>query len=400
MSNTVPDLRRSPRWNVLPVFLILGLMASACSSTRPGRTSSAILPQNRTEAPRYIISPYLFGARLDISQIRAEEITGINYAFALVNDKGEIYFRNPERAAQHLAQLQALKAKNPNLKIIISVGGWGADGFSDAVLTDASREKFAASIIEMIKNYGLDGVDLDWEYPGQPGPGIKYRPEDKHNFTLALKTIREHLDHLSDERGRSGYDRYKLTIATAGGEYFEHTEMGKLHQYLDYVNVMAYDLFGSGPITGFHSGLDQSDFPGAATRTTVNLVEQHLAAGVPPRKIVVGSAFYGKGWAGVNPAHNGRNQPYERAYGRFSYRVLVEQYINKNGFRRYWDDAAQAPYLWNADSTIFIGYDDPQSLRAKAAYVKKMGLGGMMWWEHSQDYNNELLDAVYETFYE
>src|SRR6185503_19386069 len=99
----------------------------------------------------------------------ADKLTHINYAFALVSKEGEVVLNNPESPA-HLSQLQALKAKNPALKIIVSVGGWGADNFSDAALTDASRDKFAKSVTALIKRYALDGIDLDWEYPGQPGP--------------------------------------------------------------------------------------------------------------------------------------------------------------------------------------------------------------------------------------
>ena len=123
-----------------------------------------------------MIIGYVFGPA-NIHGISAEKLTHINYAFALVSKDGEIVLNNPEAPA-HLSQLQALKAKNPSLKIIISVGGWGADNFSDAALSDTSRDSFARSAVGLIKRYALDGIDLDWEYPGQPGPGIKYRPED------------------------------------------------------------------------------------------------------------------------------------------------------------------------------------------------------------------------------
>src|SRR6058998_3900200 len=179
--------------------------------------------------PQYRIVAYVH-RRADMYRIGAEKLTHINYAFGLVNENGEVVLSR--EAPAHFSQLQALKAKNPRLKVILSVGGWGADNFSDAAFNRTTREKFAASAIALIKRYALDGLDLDWEYPGQPGPGIKYREEDKEDFTLLLKTLRQQLDALSDERGRTGSDRYTLTIATAGGPYFEHTEMERLHVYV------------------------------------------------------------------------------------------------------------------------------------------------------------------------
>lgn len=348
------------------------------------------------EAPAYRILAYV-GSRTEMWRIDVEKLTHINYAFAHVNDNGEIYFRR-ERAAEHMAQLQALKARNPHLKLLVSVGGWGADGFSDAALTEASRETFAASAVEMVKRYALDGIDIDWEFPGQPGPGIVYRPEDKQNFTLMLKALREHLDALSDERGLTGGDRYLLTIASNDDqEFFDFTEMDKLHGYLDFINVMSYDAFTSGsPTTGHHSGLYRSAHPDAPTRTTAEAIQRHLDAGIPADKVVLGTAFYGRGWTGVRPERNGLHQPYERFTLFYPYSLLQRDYINKRGFVRHWDDAAKAPYLWNPDSTTFISYDDPESMKHETAFIREKGLGGVMYWEHSLDPTQELLGVLYE----
>ena len=168
------------------------------------------------------------------------------------------------------------------------------------------------SVTALIKRYALDGIDLDWEYPGQPGPGIKYRPEDKENFTSLLKTVRQQLDALSDERRRAGPDRYTLTIASAAGDYFEHTEMDKLHVYLDWVNIMAYDFYtSSSKTTGHHTGLYQSLSAGNSVHNAEAAVKQHLAAGIPSRKLVMGVAFYGRSFSGVSLENNGLYQPYE-----------------------------------------------------------------------------------------
>lgn len=345
--------------------------------------------------PKFRIIGYVFG-RANIYGIGAEKLTHINYAFGLVNKDGEIVLNNPD-APSRLSQLQALKAKNPALKIILSVGGWGADNFSDAALSKTSRDKFAQSAVDFIKRYALDGIDLDWEYPGQPGPGIKYRAEDKENFTYLLKTVREQIDALSNERQRSGTDRYTLTIASAAGPYFKYTEMDKLHAYLDWVNIMTYDFYtSSAKTTGHHTGLYRSLSAGGSNEYTQASVKQHLDAGIPSRKLVVGVAFYGRSFSGVKLENNGLYQPYERYAGQHSYSALTFDFINKQGFKRLWDDEAKAPYLWNVDSRTFITYDDPESLKAKARFVKSHRLGGIMYWEHSHDPAELLLSTIFE----
>ncbi len=326
--------------------------------------------------------------------IQADKLTHINFAFAQIDRSGKVAFERPD-AAESLKTLLALRKKNPKLKVIVSVGGWMAEGFSDAALTDASREVFARSAVEFLEAHALDGIDLDWEYPGQGVAGIKYRAEDKENFTLLLKTLRQRLDADSAARSRGGGQRYLLTIASADREYFDHTEMDKLHVYLDWINVMSYDFFNSlTRTTGHHAGLYRSELAAPADRCADASVRQHLAAGVPPAKLVLGVAFYGRGFTGVKPLNNGLNQPYERYEADHSYAELAGKLIGKKGFVRYWDDRAQAPYLWNETARTFITYDDPRSIEVKARYARENHLGGVMFWELSQDRDGELLGVI------
>jgi chitinase len=326
--------------------------------------------------------------------IHAEKLTHVNFAFARIGQDGRVALADAGIEA-NLLRLVGLKKTNPHLKIIISVGGWEADGFSDAALTDASRAVFADSAVALVRKYSLDGVDLDWEYPGQGVAGIKYRSEDKQNFTRLLKALRGKLDLASAAQGRSGENRYSLSIASADREYFEHTEMGLLHVYLDWINVMSYDFFNSlTPTTGHHAGLYKAALAAPTDRDADSSVKQHLAAGIPPEKIVLGVAFYGRGFTGVRPINNGLNQLYEHFEAAHDYSELESSFIGRQGFVRYWDDRAKAPYLWNSASRTFITYDDPQSIRIKAQYVKARHLGGMMFWELSEDRNDELLNAI------
>lgn len=356
------------RWPALALLLCL-----SCSTTQ------------------YRIVGYVY-RRADIYRIGAEKLTHINYAFAKVSPAGEVVIDSA--APRHFAQLQTLKAGNPKLKIILSIGGWGADNFSLAAFNRPMRDTFATTAIDLLQQYALDGLDLDWEYPGQPGPGILFLEEDKQNFTALLKLLRERLDALSAARGRTGADRYTLSIATAGGPYFEHTEMDRLHSYVDWINIMTYDFAGEwSKATAHHSGLytgGRPDLPSAEA-----FVKQHLAAGIPSRKLILGVPFYGRAWCGVSGIDEGLHQPVEEYEGTLPYEVLARDYIDKGGFSRRWDQAAHAPFLFNPSTGVFITYDDPESLREKVRFVKRNHLGGLMYWEHSEDPDEILLDVLF-----
>jgi chitinase len=344
-------------------------------------TAMSLLAAVPTSAADIRVVAYVVGWQTPPA-IDSTKLTHINFAFAKI-EGGKVVLPHPGVAA-NLAYLRSLKAKNPRLQVLLSVGGWEAEGFSDAALSAESRDTFAESLVALLREHSLDGADLDWEYPGQSVAGIKSRPEDKQNFTALLRTVRTRLG-----------TRYLLTIASADREYFEFTEMDKLHILLDFINVMTYDFFNSlTPTTGHHAGLYASPYAAPGDRNADASVKQHLAAGIPPDKLVLGVAFYGRGFAGVRPNHHGLNQPYERFEAAHPYAELVQKFIDRNGFVREWDAQAQAPFLWNAQTRAFITYDDPQSIAIKAAYVRKHKLGGMMFWELSQDSRGALLDAI------
>jgi chitinase len=347
----------------------------------------------QAEGDRYRIVGYVAGWATP-AVIHPGKLTHINFAFARITPDGQVALANAGLETS-LVRILALRKKSPRLKVIISIGGWEADGFSDAALTDASRAAFADSAVEFVRKYSLDGVDIDWEYPGQGVAGIKYRAEDRQNFTRLLGKLREKLDAASAVQGRAGSDRYTLSIASADREYFDHTEMDKLQVYLDWVNVMSYDFFNSlTPTTGHHAGLYRAAMASPTDRNADASVKQHLAAGIPPEKLVLGVAFYGRGFAGVKAVNGGLNQPYAQFEAAHDYSELADKFIGRQGFVRHWDDRAKAPYLWNSASRTFISYDDPESIGIKAQYVKAHHLGGMMFWELSEDRNDELLDVI------
>ena len=363
--------------NALKRWLALACMLALAACVRP-------------DAPQYRIVGYVAGDH-PLGHVAAEKLSTLNYAFAYIDARGKVALK-PEADA-YLAQLRALKTRNPHLRILISVGGWGADGFSDAALSDSSRASFAQSAADLLARTQTDGIDLDWEYPGLPGPGIRFRAEDQQNFTLLLQALRERLDAFARAQRRMG--PYLITAALGDREFVAHIDLARIHPYLDWINLMTYDFHNSlTPTTGHASGLAQSRTATADERSVEHAVAQFLAAGVPADKLVVGVPFYAHVFADVQPDDFGLDQHYARHAGTPSWPQLVAEYIDHHGYVRHWDDAAKEPYLWNADKREFVSYDDPRSLAIKARFVKAHQLGGMMYWEQSQDPDGELLDAL------
>ncbi len=341
----------------------------------------------------YVVIGYVTGHGWTKDQIEARKLTHINYAFGIPDANGEIAPLKPTDSA-NLDALASLKSTNKNLKILLSIGGWGGcNYFSDAALTDASRQKFTNSAVALLKKHKLDGIDIDWEYPAQVGAGNIFRPEDKQNFTLFLKALRDGLDKQGKQDNRNGTNHYLLTAATGGDTSFvNHTELGKAQQYLDYVNIMTYDLYhGNDKTTGHHSPLTQSAKGNQSRNSTADAVEGHIRAGVPAGKIVLGLPFYGRGWADTRDQDKGLYQPSTGKHSFISFDELAENYIDKNGFTRYWDADAKAPYLWNPTTHIFISYADPESFTYKIAYVKSKQLAGVMFWEYIHDLQQKKL---------
>lgn len=324
-------------------------------------------------------------------KVPASQLTHLNYAFANIGSDLKIALGDASVDPANFTRLLALKQANPQLQTLISVGGWTWSGrFSDVALTDASRTAFANSCVDFIIRYGFDGVDIDWEYPVSGGlAGNVTRTADKQNFTLLLAKLRERLDI----RGAADNRSYLLTIAGGCGPLFVmNTELGSLHQYLDFANIMTYDIHGSWDSrTDFHAPLYRDPASPQSQWSVADGVNLWLNAGVPAAKIVVGVPFYGYQYSGVTNANNGLYQTYS-SVTTISYQNIVKNCLNAGGYTRYFNPAAQSPWLFNGST--FINYDDAQSIAAKAEYVLNQALGGAMVWEMSQDYNGELLNAL------
>lgn len=331
-----------------------------------------------------------------LPKISANKLDVINFAFAQVNPAHEVFLPQ-ETASRSLAGLVALRQDNPDLKVLLSIGGWGAGHFSEAAFTETARARFADTAVELVRRHDLDGLDIDWEYPAHPGPGISHRPEDKQNFTRLLAVVREKLDGLS---AANGGRRYLLTIAAADGEAAKGLEIAKIAEILDWINLMTYDFYGSlTPTTGHHASLYRSDTAPADSRNTQQAVDEFINAGAPPRKINIGLAFYGRTFGDVAVERHGLHQRFGSDGGFVSWQDIARDHLGKPGIVRYWDEQAQAAWLWNEEQRRLISYDDPQALEAKARFVRRRGLGGVMYWEQRQDPDEQLLDVVRAALY-
>jgi chitinase len=340
-----------------------------------------------------VIAGYVFpqNGPLQPGQIDPQGMTRINYAFAAIKDGRMVLASTADGA--NLAQLTSLRKQNPSLRVLLSVGGWlGSGAFSDVAMTPQSRALFIESAMQILKSNDLDGLDVDWEYPGLPGAGNRFRKEDKRNFTLLLKELRERFTQESSHT----HKRLLLTIAAgAFNDYLAHTEMTQVAQYVDSVNLMSYDYYeaGSDSITGNHAPLftDPADPKKDSADATVRAFE---VAGVPAEKIVLGVPFYGRVWQHVATVNHGLFQagkPLPNDYAPYS---VMKQTMLDHGFTRYWDASSNVPYLYSEEKQIFASYEDPQSLTQKGHYVLVHKLGGIMFWSYFNDSSGELLRAI------
>ncbi|GGT27981.1 glycosyl hydrolase family 18 protein [Streptomyces purpureus] len=332
-------------------------------------------------------------------------------------------------------QFKELKAKYPHLKINISLGGWTySKYFHDAAKTDASRKKLVASCIKQYIQGDLpveggfggpgtaagifDGIDIDWEYPGSPDGhlGNHYGPEDKANFTLLLAEFRKQLDAYGTAHGGK---KYLLTAALpAGQDKIKHIETDKIGAYLDYANIMTYDMHGAwdgdGPTyhqSPLYSGAnDPTDpiKPGTEKYSIDNAIDAWIdgkpaygiAGGFPADKLTLGYEFYYRGWKGVPATGNGLAQPATGASGArpVSQQAGIAHYkelggVVDNAATTFWDDQAKASYFYK-DGEFFTGLDK-RAVQARVDYGKQRGLAGaMMYSLLGLDNNTTLLNHI------
>jgi chitinase len=317
-----------------------------------------------------------------ISEQDAKSLTHINVAFAKLGKDGSI-------DAEHLKitnQFAEIRRWNPEIRIAASIVPREPEAFTVCAANAALREKTAASCAGLITKYGFDGVDFDWEYPCVPSNGVDATIADKHNFTLLCRETRRAVDAA----GKG----HLLTIAAGADVYFvECVELPELVKVLDFIALMTYDLkCGFHALAGHHTQLFSStgDYFRNSCDQALRLFHK---AGVPKEQLLLGAAFYSRKWENIQDRNHGFLQ-ISKSGGGYGpdYSVLKTEYINKNGYVRYWDDEAKAPWLFNGST--FLSYDDEESIACKCDYVKKEGYGGIFYWEHRCDPTGTLLGVM------
>lgn len=270
-------------------------------------------------------------------------MTHINYAFGHVNNTfNGVKIDNENR----LHRIVSLKTQNPKLKVLLSIGGWGSGRFSEMAADSKLRKAFAEDCKRVVNDFNLDGIDIDWEYPTQSSANISSSPEDIQNFTFLMRDLRQVLGK-----------KKLLTCATAAnGTYYDFPNSLK---YMDFVNVMAYDMANP---PKHHSALYKSPISG--WNTSDGAVKAHLKLGVPASKLVMGVPFYGRG----------KEHDYFRDRG-----ALADQYTEM------WDEKAKVPYLLDKKGEMVLGYENARSLSIKCQYILDNDLLGAMYWEYSND---------------
>ncbi len=276
-------------------------------------------------------------------------MTHINYAFGHVNESfNGVTISNPDR----LKMIVGLRQQNPKLKVCLSIGGWRSGRFSEMAASKEYRESFAADCRRVVEEYGLDGIDIDWEYPTQSVANISSSPDDTANFTLLMHDIRRAI----------GHDKLLSAATVSDAKYIDFRSC---IDDMDMVNVMAYDMCDDDG-KAHHSALYPSAISGDCTSSEA--VEAHLKAGVPKEKLVMGVPFYDKGNfkdAGV--------------------RTFVKTGVLPKGYERRWSEESQVPYVVNEKGMFVWGGEDVKSLSAKCQYILDHGLRGGMYWDYASD---------------
>lgn len=352
-------------------------------------------------------------SEMPIAKIPVDELTDIIYAFGEPG-KDNVCHEPDRRQAAVFAQLRHLRTAHPNIRLLLSIGGWGgAPQFSDAALTARSRRAFAQTCIEQyVTRAGFDGIDIDWEFPVHGGvAGNPQRPQDRANITALLAELRKQLDQLGDANQR----HYYLTAATptgrwqTGGAYdpSDSYDLSGVQRYVDWLNVMTYDMNNSAsPISGFNAPLhaDLHDPTPALERRWNNVtgaVEYYENHGVPADKIVLGLPFYGLGYTGVSREKDGLYSTFQKDYPETPYSVVQAKLLKDSSWQKHWSVSAAAPWIYNDRTRTFFSYDDPRSIAIKASFVKHAHLRGAMFWVLGEDdADGSLLRALWSALHD
>ncbi|KAJ6628768.1 glycoside hydrolase [Mycena sp. CBHHK59/15] len=333
----------------------------------------------------------------------------IDFAFALPTEDFTLTWDDPTGAPDLLRRL-AKAAHADKKKVKLSVGGWaGSRYFSSAVRTAQNRRSFVNNIFTLYKSFGLDGIDIDWEYPAQQGEGgNQVDPNDSANFLLFLNMLRTTLPSSAI-----------ITAATQAQPFLNSDgvpmkDVSQFAKVLNWILLMNYDVWGSsaqpGPNAPLYDACNNSSQPGASA---VGGYNAWTSAGMPASQMVLGVPSYGYLSASTAKSLRTRSQTqYVRLKGddQIQFRELINQgalvrsstrdnygpiFNGGGGFTRYWDKCSSTPYLRSPSAGQLVAYDDPQSLGMKAAFAKRVGMLGVNMFDIHGDADGwDLTDSV------
>ncbi|MDE5813220.1 MAG: hypothetical protein K2H72_02940 [Muribaculaceae bacterium] len=289
--------------------------------------------------------------------------THLIYSFLRINDTFDgIVVRYPEK----LQSLVDLKKENPELKIMVSIGGDKAGGFSEMAANKKKRKAFANAVKHLVDSLGLDGVDLDWEFPTVSVGGTSASPEDEKNYVLLAKDLRKAL-------GKKAWLSY---YSNHGGKWIDHKRM---LPYVSYVHVSGYNLAipKEGEQAYHQSPLYASSKTGGWC--VKRSIERHIELGVPKEKIMMGIPFFGRG---------------KSPFPTYAESPRYDQYAKD--CKVVWDKDSQAPYFADDEGNLVMGFDNEQSIKAKFDFIRANGLPGVFVWNYDADYPDHRLGKTIE----
>ncbi len=351
-------------------------------------TAFSLFPGNlqaqKTVKPNVIA--YYTGQGSVIDSFPIEKISHLIYSFGHL--KGDSLNIRAAKDSALISKMVELKKRNPDLKVMIAMGGWsGCATCSEVFSRNKARKTFAKTTKALLDFFKADGIDLDWEYPAVLGyPGHRYMPADKHNFTLLVKELRNKLGKKAE-----------ISFAAGGTQNCIDScfEWDRVMPLVNRVNVMSYDLVsGYATQSGHHTPLYSTP---QQTLSGDYAVKALIGLGVPARKIALGAAFYARIFENTIDADHGLYQPTKFLKG-VSFKDFGKQFSTENGYTYFWDGIAEAPYYYNPQTRYFATFDDPKSVSLKTKYAIDQKLNGIMFWELTDDkYNNGLLDVIDQT---
>ncbi|KAL0939917.1 glycoside hydrolase family 18 protein [Colletotrichum truncatum] len=401
------------------VLAVLAVCASAtCASSSKNSTSGLV-------ASTYFAG-YHANRGFPVSAMPWEKYTDVKYAFAETSEDGSL---NLTKSAPDQLPAFVSAAHEKGVKALVSIGGWtGSRWFSTAFGSAENRTAFVKTCLDLVEKYSLDGLDFDWEYPNRQGLGCNaINKDDTANFLTFLKELRQ----------KQPKELY-LTAASSLFPWYDATGVSSVNgtlsgfaDVLDYVMVMAYDIYGAwattgGPNAPLAFGCDSRNNQGGAKEG----VEKWVNSGIPANKIVLAVAAYGHGFSvnstsafsGSNtlnayPPQNSSNRFQGSSWdddprvdecgnasppsGTYPFWSLIKEanFLDETGKPREniaygFDNCSMTPFAYNETAQIWVSYDNPESLTAKGKYIKSANLAGFAMWEAGGDYKNTLVDAI------